>query len=109
MPGKTKTVGVGMGRGKAKVVRRRPVGPHGGDTMAGITKPALRRLARRGGVKRIEGGVYEEMRGVLRQFLTPVLQDCVTYAEHARRKTITCMDVVHSLKRQGRTLYGIAP
>ena len=26
--------------------------------------------------------------------------------EHARRKTVTAMDVVYALKRQGRTLYG---
>ena len=30
----------------------------------------------------------------------------VTYTEHARRKTVTAMDVVYALKRQGRTLYG---
>ena len=34
-------------------------------TCAGITKPAIRRLARRGGVKRISGLIYEETRGVL--------------------------------------------
>ena len=32
----------------------------------GITKPAIRRLARRDGVKRICGLTYEETRGVLR-------------------------------------------
>jgi histone H3/H4 len=26
--------------------------------------------------------------------------------EHARRKTVTAMDVVYALKRQGKTLYG---
>jgi len=29
-----------------------------------------------------------------------------SYTEHARRKTVTSMDVVYALKRQGRTLYG---
>ncbi|ODM87535.1 Histone H4 [Orchesella cincta] len=33
-------------------------------------------------------------------------QDAVTYTEHAKRKTVTAMDVVYALKRQGRTLYG---
>jgi histone H3/H4 len=32
------------------------------QTIAGITKPAIRRLARRGGVKRISGLIYEEVR-----------------------------------------------
>ena len=36
------------------------------DFMQGITKPAIRRLARRGGVKRISGLIYEETRGVLK-------------------------------------------
>ena len=35
-------------------------------SMQGITKPAIRRLARRGGVKRISGLIYEETRGVLK-------------------------------------------
>ena len=72
----------------------------------GITKPAIRRLARRGGVKRISGLIYEETRGVLKVFLENVIRDSVTYTEHARRKTVTAMDVVYALKRQGKTLYG---
>jgi histone H4 len=36
------------------------------DNIQGITKPAIRRLARRGGVKRISGLIYEETRGVLK-------------------------------------------
>ena len=76
------------------------------DNIQGITKPAIRRLARRGGVKRISGLIYEETRGVLKVFLENVIRDAVTYCEHARRKTIQAMDVVYALKRQGRTLYG---
>ena len=74
--------------------------------LQGITKPAIRRLARRGGVKRISGLIYEETRGVLKVFLENVIRDAVTYTEHARRKTVTALDVVYALKRQGRTLYG---
>jgi len=29
-----------------------------------------------------------------------------TYTVHAKRKTVTALDVVYALKRQGRTLYG---
>jgi histone H4 len=39
-------------------------------------------------------------------FLENVIRDAVTYTEHAKRKTVTAMDVVYALKRQGRTLYG---
>ena len=72
------------------------------DNIQGITKPAIRRLARRGGVKRISGLIYEETRGVLkmcaahahrpshaRSFLENVIRDSVTYTEHAKRKTVT--------------------
>jgi histone H4 len=76
------------------------------DNIQGITKPAIRRLARRGGVKRISGLIYEETRGVLKVFLENCIRDAVTYTEHARRKTVTAMDVVYALKRQGKTLYG---
>ena len=76
------------------------------DNIQGITKPAIRRLARRGGVKRISGMMYEETRGVLKTFLENVVRDSVTYTEHARRKTVTALDVVYALKRQGKTLYG---
>ena len=93
--------GKGLGKGGAK--RHRKVLR---DNIQGITKPAIRRLARRGGVKRISGLIYEETRGVLKVFLENVIRDAVTYTEHARRKTVTAMDVVYALKRQGRTLYG---
>eukprot|EP00438_Fugacium_kawagutii_P029878 Skav202000 [mRNA] locus=scaffold269:345047:350186:+ [translate_table: standard] len=83
------------------------------ESIQGITKPAIRRLARRGGVKRISGLIYEETRGVLKTFLENVLRtptstalQRITYTEHARRKTVTAMDIVYALKRQGRTIYG---
>lgn len=96
-----------VGKGYGKVGAKR----HGTkksirETIMGITKPAIRRLARRGGVKRISSLIYEETRVVLRSFLENVIRDSVTYTEHAKRKTVTALDVVYALKRQGRTLYG---
>ncbi|KAK2963641.1 putative Histone H4 [Blattamonas nauphoetae] len=115
------------------------------ENIQGITKPAIRRLARRGGVKRISNLIYDETRVILKMFLESIqprtkvyghprtandwnplggdgirtlmiigsvwcvdkaIRDAVTYTEHARRKTVTAMDIVYSLKRQGRTLYG---
>ena len=57
--------GKGLGKGGAK--RHRKVLR---DNIQGITKPAIRRLARRGGVKRISGLIYEETRGVLKVSFT---------------------------------------
>ncbi|CAK5274049.1 unnamed protein product [Mycena citricolor] len=90
--------GKGLGKGGAK--RHRKILR---DNIQGITKPAIRRLARRGGVKRISGLIYEETRGVLKIFLENVIRDSVTYTEHAKRKTVTALDVVYALKRSGRT------
>ncbi|XP_070569732.1 histone H4-like [Ptychodera flava] len=95
------------GKGRQRKVLR--------DNIEGITKPAIRRLARRGGVKRISGLIYEESRGAPwichggineKVFLENVIRDAVTYSEHAKRKTVTALDVVHAIRRQGRTLYG---
>ncbi|XP_062039297.1 histone H4-like [Lepus europaeus] len=94
--------GKGLGKGGAKRHRKVLL-----DNIQGITKPAIRRLARRGCVKRISGLIYEETRrGMLKVFLENVIHDAVTYTEHAKRKTVRAMDVVYALKRQGRTLYG---
>jgi len=65
------TVVQGLGKGGAK--RHRKILR---DNIQGITKPAIRRLARRGGVKRISGLIYEETRGVLKIFLENVCLLC---------------------------------
>ena len=61
--------GKGLGKGGAKrhrkVLRDNIQGIHKAMfNCLFITKPAIRRLARRGGVKRISGLIYEETRGV---------------------------------------------
>merc|ERR1712000_782028 len=76
--------GKGLGKGGAK--RHRKILR---DDIQGITKPAIRRLARRGGVKRISAMIYEETRGVLKTFLEGVIRDAVTYTEHAKRYVLT--------------------
>ena len=62
-------------------------------------------MARRGGVKRISGLMYEETRGVLKVFLENVIRDTIVYTEHARRKTVSVQDVLYALKRRGSPLY----
>ena len=92
----------GKGLGKGGYIRHRKVLR---DNIQGITKPAIRRLARRGGVKRMSGLIYEETRSVLKRFLSDVIRDAVTYTEHARRQTVTALDVVYALKKRGQTLF----
>merc|ERR1712043_69009 len=97
---------IGGGRGKSGAKRMDFGRKTLRESILGITKPAICRLARRGGVKRISSYIYEETRAVLRSFLENVIRDSVVYTEHAKRKTVTALDVVYALKRQGRTLYG---
>ena len=66
--------GKGLGKGGAKLHRKILR-----DNIIGINKPSIRRLARRGGVKRISGLIYDETRGVLKLFLESVIRDSVTY------------------------------
>lgn len=76
------------------------------DTISGITKGDIRRLARRGGVKRLSGMIYDETRGAMKQYLERILRDCVAYCDYRRAKTVTVHDVLHALKRIGRPIYG---
>jgi histone H4 len=93
--------GKGLGKGGAK--RHRKVLR---DNIQGITRPAICRVARRGGVKRMSGLIYEETRSVLKVFLEDTIRDAVTITEYRKSKTVTAMDVIFALKRRGRTLYG---
>lgn len=79
--------GKGLGKGGAK--RHRTVLR---DNIQGITKPAIRRLARRGGVKRISGLIYEETRGVLKVVSKNGTSDALcTYI--ALKRAITYLDL----------------
>ena len=103
--GKGKGKGKEKGKGKTRDLpkRHRHVLR---DNIQGVTAGSIRRLARRGGVKRISGVVYDTVRDVLKEFVTGVIKDSIVYTEFARRKTVTAMDVVYALKRRGKTLYG---
>jgi histone H4 len=71
-----------------------------------ITNGSLRRLARRGGVRRISLATHDHVRDYVDAFLERVVRDSLTFTEHGKRKTITAMDVVYALKKNGRALYG---
>ena len=79
------------------------------DNLTGISKASIRRLARRGGVKRLSGAIYPETREILKDFLTRIVKTALVYTEYAARKTVTVYDIIHALKHEGRTLYGYEP
>jgi histone H4 len=94
--------GAGVGGGGAKRfskhVEKNPI--------FNITKGDIRRLARRGGIKRISQGIYEEARIVMIDFLERILRDTIIYAEHADRRTIMTQDLIYALKKNGRNILG---
>ncbi|CAK1358654.1 Histone H4 [Cercospora beticola] len=76
------------------------------DNILGITKGSIRRLARRGGVKRISATIYQETRTVLRKRLETLLKDICAVVEVSGRKTVCTSDVVFVLNRHGTPIYG---
>mmetsp|Transcript_37613 Transcript_37613/g.56795 ORF Transcript_37613/g.56795 Transcript_37613/m.56795 type:complete len:223 (+) Transcript_37613:168-836(+) len=86
----------------AKVRRKLAVAPD----KANITNPDIRRLARRAGCQRISAEIYDETKGVLATFLQEILNAAAVYTDHAKRKTVALDDVIYSLKRRGKVVYG---
>lgn len=95
---------VRKGVGKGGVKRRHP--KIYGNTLEGITKATIRRLARRGGVHRISGLIYSEVREILKIFLQNVIRNATIYAEFSKRKLVMVEDVIYALRKKGQTLYG---
>ncbi|EHK98725.1 Histone-fold containing protein [Glarea lozoyensis ATCC 20868] len=104
-PGRGKgSLGLGLGKSsKFGAKRHRKVLK---DNIDGVTKGDIRRMARRGGVKRISADIYSSMKTALKDYLTKVLNDAVQITSHCNRKTVTVPDVIFALRRQGRPIYG---
>ena len=92
--------GKGKGVGKRQRTRRRT------KLCVGISKGSIRRLAKRGGVKRISSDVYLYANYVLKIFLKEILKNAMAITENGRRKTISVMDIVYALRHHGRMVYG---
>ncbi len=56
-------------------------------------------MARKGGIKRISDGVYGEVRDFVDYFVNQVVKDSAIFAEHAKRKAITALDVIYAFKK----------
>eukprot|EP00931_Biecheleriopsis_adriatica_P102978 TRINITY_DN77874_c0_g1_i1.p1 TRINITY_DN77874_c0_g1~~TRINITY_DN77874_c0_g1_i1.p1 ORF type:complete len:231 (-),score=71.32 TRINITY_DN77874_c0_g1_i1:44-700(-) len=99
-PAAPKLIGKGGATGRATAARRVQ------QQLKGISKPDLRRLARKAGVQRMANTIYDEAREALAGFLGNVLGDTAVYTEHAKRKVVVPSDVLLSLRRRGKILYG---
>jgi histone H4 len=79
------------------------------DNIKGITNPSIRRLARKGGVKRMSEDIYEAVRTDLKDnFLTERIRVAVLYAQHAGRKTVMVSDIQAAAAFLGRPLWGVS-
>jgi histone H4 len=76
------------------------------DNLNDITKSSIRRLAFLAGITRVSKLVYEEARSVLKIKMEDYIRVAVTYMEHARRKTLSYDDLVHTVAYFGKKLYG---
>ncbi|MCJ1291823.1 hypothetical protein MMC34_003368 [Xylographa carneopallida] len=53
--------------------------------------------------------IYNDIRTALKDRITLLIQDCVFFVEHSKRKTVTVSDVIFALKRLGNPIYGFDP
>lgn len=68
------------------------------DNIQGITKPAIQRMSKQAGVKRMSMLVYEEIRGIIKLELENILRNAIVHVEHDRRNTLKTADVENALK-----------
>ncbi|KAI9882291.1 MAG: Histone H4 [Watsoniomyces obsoletus] len=94
--------GRGLGRGVGQRRHRKILK----DTIQGITKPDIRRMARRGGVKRISAAIYDDARAAMRDRLEALLRDIVSLVDHGKGRTVSVGMVIYALKRRGTPIYG---
>ena len=66
-----------------------------------ITKAAIKRLAHRGGVKRLSSNVYETVNRVIKHRTESIIREAIIYADSVRRITIQEGDVAAALPGSG--------
>lgn len=72
----------------------------------GVSNPALKRVARSGGVKTVPAHMYGDGKRVLDNFFRITLECAITFAAMNGRVTIQSSDVKNALEMRGRTVYG---
>jgi histone H4 len=75
------------------------------DGIDQVSAQGIRRMAHRGGVKRMSGLVYARTRATMQTFLANLVRDTLEVTRHAKRKTVFLGDVHRALALNGRRLY----
>ncbi|PPQ74473.1 hypothetical protein CVT24_000124 [Panaeolus cyanescens] len=73
-----------QGLGQSTVRRHRRIS-RCSNAIVDIKSPSIRRCARRGGVKRMEGDTYVEGRAAMGKYLQGVVRDAISHTEYAGR------------------------
>ena len=103
--------GIGKGKsiGKGKISAGKVAKRHGRkSTKAAIdtvTRPVMRRFARKGGCKMVRACIYEQTREVITKKLTEIITDAIEYVKHGRRKRVKSIDILAALNRRGYKVY----
>ena len=71
-----------------------------------VSRAAIPRVARQGGVKRLSSHLYNEGPRLLNDFVRDVLRKAQVLADHSKRKTVSGADVVQAVRRSGVIYYG---
>ncbi|CAD7953875.1 unnamed protein product [Amoebophrya sp. A25] len=74
--------------------------------LVGIKRPALRRLARRGGVRRVSYDTYPIFRETFNDLLSEIVFDVNVMLDHTGRQTVTARDVINVIARRGVKILG---
>lgn len=73
--------------------------------IADISKPAIKRLFRRAGCKRVSYGSILEAHKIAREFLEHIIMCAINLCESNKRKTISINDVLYALKYNNLSIY----
>jgi histone H4 len=70
-----------------------------------VRKPALKRLCRRAGIKRMDRHTYGEIRRVMDEYLKTVVRHSLVVMRHSKRKTVMAEDVAVVLRNNRTPLF----
>jgi len=80
------------------------------SNLEAITNPAITRLARMAGVKKVGSDVFPEVRNVIHTKVDMIVKHALTYMEHAHRRKLMLDDVKHAYESyMKKKMYGTAP
>ena len=72
----------------------------------GLTRAAVRRIARRAGCKRISSAAFEPIQAAGKKWVEQMIWDIEEIVDLMRRRTVTSFDVLYTLKRHRQRLFG---